>query len=60
MVGAVHNPNIPGGTRGHDYLTRVNGRNTMGYRRGGLFQRGGSTCPHGNYTTDAYGNQVCV
>jgi hypothetical protein len=29
MEGAVHNPDIPGGTAGHDFYDRVNGRNNM-------------------------------
>ena len=32
MEGAVHNPNIPGGTAGHDFFDSLNGG---GYRKGG-------------------------
>tara|TARA_Y100000004_G_C8924608_1_gene417032 strand:- start:487 stop:1404 length:918 start_codon:yes stop_codon:yes gene_type:complete len=36
MEGAVHNPNIPGGTAGHDFYDRINGnRMGSGYKRGG-------------------------
>jgi len=30
MEGAVHNPDIPGGTAGHDFYDRVNGNRPMG------------------------------
>ena len=44
MEGGVHNPNITGGTAGHDFFdvvnqTTLNGRNNMSYRRRGTARR---------------------
>ena len=51
MEGAVHNPDIPGGTAGHDFYDRINGRNNMRRMRGvssGGYRRGGRRkMPHG-------------
>ena len=74
MEGAVHNPNIPGGTAGHDYFDRVNGR-MSGYRQGGRIKRmphGGphngngngiastNECPHGNRSVNHLGQTICI
>ena len=59
MEGAVHNPDIPGGTAGHDFYDRVNGNSTSNNRMngrtssGGGYRRGGRTrrrMEHGGHT----------
>mgnify|MGYP001218304243 FL=1 len=73
MEGAVHNPNIPGGTAGHDFYDRISNSNGRNMRRGGRTRlarkmphggphgtNGGLFCPNGNYGFNEFGETVCV